>query len=330
MSREMFEKRKYEFIETIIREGRLPRVWEFRFSDGEDQRLWFNTISKLKAYDGFMNEINALLSKYNIKVLSDKEKEIEFLDCIKIVNRVPQKGEYYFSDNDEMYMWYMNYIIKHREFERLVRDSLREYQDFDLATVWPLVKNEFLTIIKGLKRIPNYGEVILQNDIDARTIYDKLETFDPEFVEKLLLHLQTYNSKGLGIDDRREEMIKTVSKLGYIPYLQECRFSDGTDMFTWYNKYKDLLPNFRDEINSLISRKPDNKKVNIYLIPNFRKAGGKFYTICTNVGERLDLSQINSFEDALKLDPDIIKRGGVILKQDEEIETVSFKKGKSK
>ena len=41
------------------------------------------------------------------------------------------------------------------------------------------------------------------------------------------------------------------------------------------------------------------KKVNIYLIPNFRNTGGKFYTIFTNVGERLDLSSIESYEEAV-------------------------------
>ena len=72
------------------------------------------------------------------------------------------------------------------------------------------------------------------------------------------------------------------------------------------------------------------EKVNIYLIPNFRNTGGRFYTILTNVGERLDLSNINSYEEALEIDSTIVKRGGVILKKDEEIDSVNFKKGKSK
>ena len=70
------------------------------------------------------------------------------------------------------------------------------------------------------------------------------------------------------------------------------------------------------------------EKVNIYLIPNFKKTGGKFYTILTNVGERLDLSSIETYEDALKIDSSIKKQGGLILKKDQTIDSVSFKKGK--
>ena len=125
-------------------------------------------------------------------------------------------------------------------------------------------------------------------------------------------------------------MKDTVLSLGYIPDLQEKRFSDGTDMLTWYIRYKKKYPTIEQEINALIHKESPNKKVNIYLIPNFRNTGGKFYTIFTNVGERIDLSNINSFEDALEIDSTIVKRGGVILKKDEEIDSISFKKGKSK
>ena len=59
-------------------------------------------------------------------------------------------------------------------------------------------------------------------------------------------------------------------------------------------------------------------------------SGGKFYTICTNVGERLDLSNVNSFDEAKAMDDTIVKRGGVILKQNEEIESVNFVKGRGK
>ena len=101
-------------------------------------------------------------------------------------------------------------------------------------------------------------------------------------------------------------------------------------MLTWYIKYKKKFPNLEKEINRLVIKETPNKKVNIYLIPNFRNTGGKFYTIFTNVGERLDLSSIESYEEASKIDSTIVKRGGVILKKDEEIDSVSFKKGKSK
>ena len=100
-------------------------------------------------------------------------------------------------------------------------------------------------------------------------------------------------------------------------------------MFTWYIKYKNVFPDLEKEINSVIWKNSPKKKVNIYLIPSFRKTGGRFYTICTNVGERLDLSQIESIEDALQEDDTIVKRGGIILKKDEEIDSISFKKGNS-
>ena len=330
MNENIFKKRKYEFVETIIKEGRLPKVWEFRFSDGEDQRLWFNKIYKLDLYKENYKEIEIVLNKYNIKVLNDLEKEQEFLKCIKNLNRIPFKNEVYFSDNDEMYMWYLNYKKKNHNFETIVHNSLSEYQDLDLATIWPDIKQEFIDTLKLLKRVPNHGEVILQNDIDLRVIYDKLKTYDPKFFEKMLLHLQTYNRKSLSLDERIKELKATVLSLGYIPDLQESRFSDGTDMLIWYTRYKRKYPNLEIEINSLIHKEKPNKKVNIYLIPNFKNTGGKFYTIFTNVGEKLDLSNINSFEEALEIDSTIVKRGGVILKKDEEIDSVSFKKGKSK
>ena len=330
MSESLFEKRKLEFIKTILEEQRLPKVWEFRFSDGEDMRLWFNKISKVEKFNDFVNEVNSILSKYNLKVLSDKEKEEEFLNYIGKHKKIPMRNEIYFSDNDDMHTWYINYIIKNKDFETIVHNSLSEYQDFDLAEIWTFIKKEFIEVLKKLKRVPNHREVILQDGIDVRSVYDKLETYDPIFFEKLLLHLQTYNKKGLSIDDRVRELKEVVSQLGYIPFLQESRFSDRTDMFTWYMKYKDRLPNLETELNSLIHKEPPKTKVNIYLIPNFRNSGGKFYTICTNVGERLDLSNIDSFEEAKKLDDNLTKRGGLILKKDEEIDSVSFGKGKTR
>ena len=330
MSENLFKKRKYELVETIMKLKRLPKVWEFHFIDGEDQRLWFNKISKLDVYRKMLSEVDLLLNQYNIKILNDLEREEEFLNCIKTLNRIPMNSEVYFSDSMDMYDWYMSYKNKNHDFETIVHNSLSEYQELNLAEIWPDIKQEFIDTLKELKRVPKHGEVILQNDIDIRVIFDKLETYDPVFFEKLLLHLQTYNSKSLSIDTRIKELKQVVSILGYIPDLQEKRFSDGTDMLTWYIKYKNKLPNLEKDINSLVIKDNPNKKVNIYLIPNFRNTGGKFYTIFTNVGERLDLSSIESFEEASKIDSTVVKRGGVILKKDEEIDSVSFKKGKSK
>lgn len=330
MSKELFEKRKIEFKEFVTREHRMPRIWEVRFSDNEDMRLWFNKISKVERYKDFINEINSLLSNFDLKILSNKEKEQEFIDYISQNNQIPLYGEAYFSDNDEMHSWYMGYKEKNRNFETIIHDSLKEYQELDLASIWSFIKLEFINIIKKLKRIPNHGEVIIQDGIDVRVIYDKLESFDPEFTEKLLLHLQTYNKKALSIDDRIKELLDTVSNLGYIPFLQESRFSDGTDIFTWYTRYKNILPSLDKDIQARIFKEEPKRKVNIYIIPNFKNKGGKFYTICTNVGERLDLSGINSFDEAKAMDDTLVKRGGVILKQNEEIESVDFAKGRGK
>lgn len=330
MSKELFEKRKIEFKNFITIERRMPKVWEVKFSDSEDMRLWFNKISKLENFKDFVNEINIILGKYNLKILSDKEKEQEFMNYIEYNIQIPLYGEAYFSDNDEMRSWYMSYREKNRNFETIVHNSLKEYQELDLASIWSFIKLEFIAIIKKLKRIPNHGEVIIQDGIDVRVIYDKLESFDPEFTEKLLLHLQTYNSKKLSIDDRIKELLLTISNLGYIPFLQESRFSDGTDMFTWYNRYKNVLPNLDKDIQLKLTKEEPKRKVNIYLIPNFKNKGGKFYTICTNVGERLDLSNISSFNEAKAIDDTLVKRGGVILKQNEEIKSVDFVKGRTK
>ena len=330
MSNNLFEKRKLEFIKIVIQEQRLPKVWEFKFQDGEDMRIWFDKISKLEQFKSFINEVNGILKKYQKTILSDKEKEGEFLNCINTIKHIPLKGEMYFSDNSDMYMWYMNYKKKNKDFETIVYINLPEYINFDLETVWPLIKQEFITILKTLKRVPEFGEVILQNDIDVRVVFEKLKKYDPTFIEKLILHLETYNKKGLTIDKRIEELKMAVLSLGYIPALQEVRFTDGTDMFTWYTKYKDKIPNLEIEISSLVTKPSKETKVNIYLIPNFKSKGGKFYTICTNIGEKLDLSEIISFEEAQKIDPTIVKRGGIILKRGEEIGSISYVKGKTK
>ena len=207
MSKELFEKRKIEFKEFVTREHKMPRIWEVRFSDNEDMRLWFNKISKIDKFKDYVNEVNSLLNKFDLKVLSNKEKEQEFTNYISKKKQIPLYGEIYFSDNDEMHSWYMSYKERNRDFETTIHNRLTEYQELDLASIWSFIKVEFISIIKKLKRIPNHGEVIIQDGIDVRTIYDKLESFDPEFTEKLLLHLQTYNKNSLSIDDRVNELL---------------------------------------------------------------------------------------------------------------------------
>ena len=94
-------------------------------------------------------------------------------------------------------------------------------------------------------------------------------------------------------------------------------------MFTWYQRYKNIFPNLEEEVNTII-KEPTTKKLNIYLIPNFKNKGGKFYTICSNVGEKLDISEITSFEELQKLDNTVKKSGGIIIKQDEEISSITL------
>ena len=66
------------------------------------------------------------------------------------------------------------------------------------------------------------------------------------------------------------------------------------------------------------------------LIPNFRNTGGKFNTICTNVGEKLDLTNVQTYEDLKKKDDSVTKKGGLILTKEEEIGFISFVKGKAR
>ena len=50
MSKELFEKRKIEFKEFIITKHIMPKIWEAKFTDNEDMRLWFNKISKVAKF----------------------------------------------------------------------------------------------------------------------------------------------------------------------------------------------------------------------------------------------------------------------------------------
>lgn len=321
--RKLFEERKSIFKETIKSIGNLPKTWQYSFEDGEDERIWFDKLLKTNEYLDYINEIKELLDRYDKKILTDKEKENEFYEYVIVNNRIPLERESYFSDNSDMRMWYMSYKDRHQDFETRIHNSLSEYNSFNIVEIWPDVKHEFIHIIKELKRIPRHNEVNLQCGIDVRSIYDKLETFDPIFFERVNLHLSQYGKITLDINDRVRELLDKISSLGYIPDLRECRFSDSCDMFTWYLRYKDKLPELENEINKRITKEKALTKVNIYLIPNFKNKGGKFYTICTNVGEELDLTGINTYEEAKKLDSNLTKRGGLLLKKDEEIGIIS-------
>lgn len=329
----LLKKRKLEFIKTVIRWQNLPKVWKARFEDGEDMRIWFNQISKLDSYTDFCEEVENILKNYNVKILTDIEKEKEFLTAIKKHNRIPERGSLYFSDNDDMYTWYMNYKKKNNKYETTIQNYLKEYEDFDLELIWEDIKHEFITIIKRLKRVPAYGEAFLSNyNIDVRVVYEKLKNYDKPLYEKVLLHLETYKDKSLSIEDRIKELQEKIKELGYIPELQEARFSDGTDMFTWYIKYKNNIPSIKEQILPVVKKEHPNKNksVNIYMIPNLKNNRGTLYNIYVNSGERLDLTDITSYEDLKEKDSTVDKRGELLLKPNEKISFIDIKKGMSK
>ena len=323
MERKIFEDRKRIFKETIMSIGNLPRTWIFKFEDGEDQRIWFDKLLKTQEYKGYIKEVEDLLSMFDKRILTDKEKEEEFYEHILLTDKIPMEREYYFSDNSDMRMWYMSYKDKHEDFETRVHNCLSENNNLDLEVIWSDIKEEFFYIIKALGRIPRHNEKKLQCGIDVRTVYDKLETFDTSLYEKINLHLATYKKDTPSTQKRTEEFLNMVSKLGYIPELQEARFSDNCDMLTWYERYKTVVPELEEEVSKRITKPKPVKKLNIYLIPNFKNKGGKFYTICSNTGKVLDLSEVTTFEEAQQLDSTLRKMGGLILKKEEEIGTIS-------
>lgn len=303
MKTELFKRRKYEFVETIMKIKRLPNNWEYTFSDGEDMRKWYDDISKLGVYDDYIKEIKIVINKYHISSLSDEDKKQEFLNCINKLKHLPSKKEALFSDKTDMFTWYLKYKNNDPSFESIVKESLPEYEEIDLTTIWPELKDQFINLIKQLKRVPRYGEIILENNYDMRLIYDKLEQYDPVIFERILLHLQTYKLKQLTIDERVNELKNKVFELGYIPYLQEARFSDGTDMFTWYMRYQNILPKLNEDLSTYINN--PNKNITIYSLPKFKNQTGKYYCLETNEGEILDLTSIISTENMRYLSNDM-------------------------
>ena len=293
MKRELFKRRKYEFVAVINNIKRLPNIGEYRFTDGEDMRLWYEAITKLTVYNDYIKEINILVKKYHLECLTDEEKKEEFLRFVLKNKHIPNEKEKMFTDGTDMHNWYIKYREIDTEFENKVKESLHEYQELDLTFIWPDVKQEFINIIKRLRRIPKYGEKYLENGIDVRLLYDKLEKYDPVFIEKLILHLETYKIKKLSIEQRLNELFKTIKKLGYIPYLQESRFSDGTDMFTWAQRYRYIVPELDKEFSKYQVNHPNN--IRIYTIPEFKNKEGRYYTLETK-DENLDLSNIISQE----------------------------------
>lgn len=326
MGKIAFEKKVEELIQYINIEHRLPKVWEEHFSDNSDMRLWFNKLYNNDLYKEYIYKINNLLYKYNYKILSDEEKEKEFLDYIKKYDEVPEYSSAYFSDNSDMENWYINYKRDHNDFEEEVHNSLREYKEFDLSYVWFYAKEEFYAVVDKLKRIPKHGEVYTQNGIDIRVIFDKLCDSEPDIAENLLIELSSYSKDKIDNNEKKKQFLEYVRNIGYTPWLQECRFSDGVDMYTWYQKYKYRIDGLEEEVKKIMNEN-NKSKINLYLLYDEINDGNIFYTLCANEGE-INLDSLTTYEEAKKIYPNLSKRGQFILKENEEIQNIKIKKKK--
>lgn len=324
MSRIQFEKKYDELMDYIRIEHKLPKVWEEQFSDNSDMRLWFNKLYSNNLYKEYCLNIVNILNKYGFKILSDKEKENEFIEYIKKYDEIPSYNNAFFSDNSDMANWYLKYKNNNDEFETNVHNLLSEYNEFDLSCVLFYAKEEFFEVVNKLKRIPSHGEVYTQNGIDIRVIFDKLSDYEPELAENLLIELSSFSKNKLNIKDRKNQYLDYIRNMGSTPWLQECRFSDGVDMYTWYEKYKNRIDGFEEEVNELISKKKVSK-VNLYLLYDSLEDGNISYTICTNEGIELNLDFISNFNEAKDKYPELCERGKIILKENEQIQKVKIK-----
>ena len=51
-----------------------------------------------------------------------------------------------------------------------------------------------------------------------------------------------------------KNLAKFFFLLGYIPELQEARFSDNCDMLTWYERYRVVVPELEEEVSKRITK----------------------------------------------------------------------------
>ena len=269
MTNEIIIKRIQELKETIRRIKNLPKVRQCTTFDGEDQRLWFESISKIKEFNNYIEEIDSLLSQYGITRLTDEEREEEFLIKVISIKRLPKEKELYFIDNLDMRSWYNKYIYQNKDYKKTIYNNLPEYQELDLSIYWTKeIKEEFIQILKRIRRIPKHREIKLSNGIDFTILLDKLYTYDSIFYEKVLLTIANISPDPLSEDIKEKLFINKVKQLEYIPYIQEERFPDGTDMFTWYYKIgKVNNPNLETIISKYIKpiTKPNNNNIMEYL-----------------------------------------------------------------
>lgn len=248
---DLFYQRKKEFIKFIKIKKRLPNMWEMTFTDGEDARIWFDSLLKLD-FDYAKSFVNEIYSIYNIRTLNELEKENEYIEYVRVNSGKLKQGYHYFSDGVDMFKWLYPIKDEKKNFAKFVRNIDMDYYELEMPLYWPRSKKELVDLIKKLKRLPDYGEKVLLCGLDARALINKLLTYDPDFIETMLLHIESYKTDKMDVNARINAYLMAVENLGYRPFLQECRFIDGTDMYTWINKYERIIPNLKEEIDSRI------------------------------------------------------------------------------
>lgn len=324
--RELYKKYLEEF-KLIVKDGKLPKVGEYRFFDGVDVRTWFDKTYTLNTE--CIIGLQRIINDNDVIILSDSEKEEIFTNFVKENERIPQKKEFYFEDNTESRSWFLKYIKDNSDYVTKILEYLKEFKELDLNTVWPECKNEFTKIFLSKEKILNYNEKKLSNGIDFRVLYEKLllssnESIQ-EYTEAINLYLLGGKEKRLTIEERLEELKEEIIRLRRLPSLRESRFSDGGDMHTWYKKYQKeeflnkKINNLKDEVKDLLDEFKV-RKITVYAIPNYKNTkGGKFYTICSNAGRIIDTEDLTTFEELQRLDPTIEKIGGIVLKRSKKL-----------
>lgn len=249
--RDLYEDRKKQFKAFVNKNKRLPNTWDAYFIDGEDMRIWYDSLLKTGIPDAkeFVSLIN---NSFNVRVLNKIERELELIEFVRINEHIPVQNEFFFSDGVDAFKWLYPVREDVRDFVKFINNLDQSYFDLDIAMYVTDFEKDINKLVKEIKRLPKYGEKKLLGTIDARCVINKLMTLHPEYVEKLLLHIESYNKDNLDVNARVGQYLMKIDNLGYEPALQECRFTDGTDMYTWSNKYKKILAFFDEEIDKRV------------------------------------------------------------------------------
>lgn len=249
--RDLYESRKMAFRKFVSDNNRLPNTWEVSFLDGEDMRLWFDELSRT-GLDDAKNFMYQIYNCYNIKILSQIERELEVIEIVQKNEKIPFQGEVFFSDGSDVFKWIYPVREDNKDFVRFINNFSNDYLDLDISMYLEEIKKDLTKLVKDIKRLPKYGEKKLISNIDARCAINKLMNLDQEYVERLLLHIESYKKNKLESADRAGIYLMKIDMLGYEPTLGECRFIDGTDMYTWVKRYKELIPFFKEEIEKRV------------------------------------------------------------------------------